>query len=97
MPYYIGLISGTSMDAIDAALVRLEGTQIELVGYAESSYSVRVATLLERAVVGRSALTADEFGYLHSSIGHDFAAAANTLLARHGLTAKNIVAITEAA
>ena len=93
MAYFIGLISGTSMDAIDAALVNLDGAKISLIAYQETPYSAEITALLHRAVVARTALTADDFGALHSGIGREFAAAANRLVTESGLQADDIAAI----
>lgn len=74
----VGLMSGTSFDGMDAALVRLRGpTVAELVGFVSLPYSAETRARLERAIeVGGTR----ELALLHGAIGRWAVAAVQQLL-----------------
>jgi anhydro-N-acetylmuramic acid kinase len=92
---YLGLISGTSTDGIDAAIVRFgdDGRSAELLfgrTYAwPSDLRARLVELGQRGV----SLTLDEIGELDTRIGRIFAEAAGYALRDSGVDAKDITAI----
>jgi anhydro-N-acetylmuramic acid kinase len=94
---FIGLISGTSADGIDAALVRFTGdgdaTQCELAhGHTypwPDELRARLIALGQGAPVG----SLDEVGTLDVRIGEHFAAAALQLVEDAGTTAREVRAI----
>ena len=91
-PLYLGLISGTSADGIDAAIVRFE-PRIEVVAARTFSYP---ASLRERIVaLARSAaqIALDDYGHLDVEIGTCFADAANGLLRDAGIDTRDVAAI----
>jgi anhydro-N-acetylmuramic acid kinase len=81
----IGLISGTSMDGIDAALVRLrvEPARVDIatLDFISVPYPSDLIDPLRRAAAG-SPLPAGELGWLHAAVGEAFAGAALDLLKR---------------
>jgi anhydro-N-acetylmuramic acid kinase len=81
----IGLMSGTSMDGIDAALVRLTpegpGLRVETLDFLVTPYPGELLAALRRAAAG-APLSAVELGLLHVAVGEAFAGAALALLAR---------------
>ena len=81
---YIGLISGTSADGIDAALVQFENEQPKLIGshYAEYDKTLR-QSILSLYQEGPNELI--RLGQLDGLLGHAFADAANQLLALNQL------------
>ena len=87
----IGLSSGTSMDGIDAALVRLDQSAgpaaIELLGFETYAYTRSLAEALRSA--GGSALPA-ELALLDVMVGEAFAGAALRLLEAAGLTSSAV-------
>ncbi len=87
---YIGLMSGTSMDGIDAAIVDLETNKIHTAILKQ--YSENTAAAL-RQLSNSHAHSLEFFWYLHSIIGEDFAAATQELLQQSGLSSSDIVAI----
>lgn len=89
---YIGLMSGTSVDGIDAALVDFSQAQPKLVGhhYAPWHPTLRAQIL---ALCQPGADEINRLGELEVALGKQFALAANTLLAQNNLTAKQICAI----
>jgi len=92
MALYLGLISGTSMDGIDAALVEMDESGIALRHFLESPYPASLRDRLERLVQGGAA-TLDEIGSLHTEIGLAFADAAMSLLASAHTAAASVTAI----
>ncbi len=89
---YVGLISGTSMDGVDAALVEL-GSEIRLLQALSLPYPPELRQrLLEIADPGaRPALR--ELGSLDVRVGVHFATAVEMLLRDAGIPAERIVAI----
>ena len=90
---YIGLISGTSADSIDAALVRFrEGKPQTLASHAHPwPHALRERMLA--VAQGEAALDLDAWGRLDVEIGHQFAEAALHLLEHTGATATAVRAI----
>lgn len=90
--YFLGLISGTSADGIDAALVRFEPTLQLAFG---RTYTWEGA-LRERLVglgQGSTPLSLDDIGELDTRIGRQFADAAVSALRDSGIDAARVVAI----
>jgi anhydro-N-acetylmuramic acid kinase len=90
MQRVIGLMSGTSVDGIDAALVDISGTerdlQVELV--ATQTYPYPPALREEiLAVCGGKAISMEAFAALDDAIANAFAAAALAIQRGHGRTA----------
>ena len=75
----LGLISGTSMDGIDAALVRISGPatkpRVRLLAFETLAYSVTVRQAILRIAAGNAA-TAGEISQLNFLLGELFADAA---------------------
>jgi len=75
----VGLISGTSMDGIDAALVRISGPatqpRVRLLAFATLDYSAPVRQTILRVATGEAA-TAGEISQLNFLLGELFAEAA---------------------
>jgi anhydro-N-acetylmuramic acid kinase len=82
----IGLISGTSVDGIDAALVSLSGSTtdltIDLIAAETYPYPEELRSRI-LSVCGGSSLSMAEFAALDDAIAHQFAQAALTLQAKH--------------
>lgn len=76
---FLGLISGTSVDAIDAALVRFE-PRLELVATLSYPYRPALREQILALTQGEAPITLVEVGRLDSEIGAEFAAAAAALL-----------------
>ena len=81
---FIGLISGTSADAIDAALVAVSDDQIETSHTLEVAFPAALKTELDGALNAPDALTAQSLGRLDSALGDAFGAAALALLDASG-------------
>ena len=93
---FLGLISGTSMDGVDAAVVAFpeRGRRgCELVATACHAYADDLGRALERAVADPASCDLDTLGRLDVQVGGAFAAAALRLLAGAGLESADIRAI----
>jgi anhydro-N-acetylmuramic acid kinase len=93
MALYLGLISGTSMDAIDAALVDFDAKPLRVVAASATAYEptlkARTAALIDRA----DSVALDEVGEIDVEIGRAFARAALQLLATSGIPPGQVTAI----
>lgn len=92
MALYIGLMSGTSTDAIDAALVSIENDLCQVV----SAFPLPLPEPIRGAVFGLfdpSSNEIDRMGELDVALGKLFAEAALGLLEQSGYSAADVVAI----
>ncbi|MBI2512000.1 MAG: anhydro-N-acetylmuramic acid kinase [Opitutae bacterium] len=88
---FIGVLSGTSVDAVDAALVRF-GPRIELLASHTLPYPPDLrAELLRLAVPGENEI--DRLGAADVAVGRHFARAVNELIAFAGRESEDIRAI----
>ena len=97
-PYYIGLISGTSADGIDAALVRFDGgddapLQAELIAARTLPWQPDVRARLVWLGQGGALDSLDELGELDAQVGEAFAEAALAILDASGIERSQIAAI----
>jgi anhydro-N-acetylmuramic acid kinase len=90
---YIGLISGTSADGIDAALVQFRDGQPQLQAGYVHPWPASLRTRLLALAQGESSVDLDALGRLDVEIGECFADAALTLLKRNDIAAASIRAI----
>ncbi len=92
-PLYIGLMSGTSMDGIDAALVRFGDHDIDLVATVTHPYPDSLRDRLAAAIRAPDACDVDTIGSLDRAVGCTFRDAAIELLAAAGRGAASVRAI----
>lgn len=90
MALYAGLMSGTSMDGIDAALIEMPGNK--LVWGITKKYSAALKERIERCIAVDS-LSLAEFCQLNTLIGKEFADAVNELLSMAKVMPEDIIAI----
>jgi anhydro-N-acetylmuramic acid kinase len=90
---YLGLISGTSVDGIDAALVSFADDQPRLQGALTHPWPDDLRARILALAQGEGAHDLDAYGRLDIAIGHHFAEAAQALLARSGVEAHAVRAI----
>ena len=90
---YIGLISGTSMDGVDAALIEFEATQMSNVAALTIDYPADIATLLRDVIEAQAATSLHDLATLDVKIGRHFSDAANQLLAQSNTHADDVLAI----
>jgi anhydro-N-acetylmuramic acid kinase len=93
MGIYLGLISGTSMDAIDAALVDFDAAPLRIIATSATAFDPtlkrRISALIDRA--DRVAL--DEVGQIDVELAHAFARASLELMKSAGIGANRVTAI----
>ncbi|MGB3542260.1 anhydro-N-acetylmuramic acid kinase [Rubrivirga sp.] len=84
-----GLMSGTSLDGVDAAVVRLEGTatdlEVETLGFVSERYDAPLHDAIA-ACVETATSDVRMVSQLHARLGHHFAGAALAALEDAGLT-----------
>lgn len=90
---YVGLMSGTSMDGIDAALVEFGEHQCTILATASVPYPPALHTELLGASRSPAACTIDQIGHLDCWIGECFRDAALTLLSSAGVKPASVAAI----
>ena len=88
-PLYLGLISGTSADAIDVALASFE-PQPRLVAALAAPYPAALRPRVLALAREKADISLDELGSLDTELGHAFADAALALLAREGIAPQRI-------
>lgn len=89
---YIGIMSGTSLDGVDTALVAIDDTQIQLIN---RYFLAMPADLQQRLLMlcTKASCSLLELGTLDHQLGHLYADAVMQLLAQSGYQAQHIRAI----
>ena len=90
---YLGLMSGTSMDGIDAAIVRLGDRSCEFVAGACTNYPLSIREKLLNLRSNPQHCSVDEIGQLDTAVGERFADATNRLIESSGIRREDIAAI----
>jgi len=85
-----GLISGTSMDGIEAVLLEVTPAAFAIRGALHLDYPDEITARLKRAVADPDSCGLDELGRLDVAVGDVFADAAEGLLARCGVAAGDV-------
>src|SRR3990172_1339299 len=87
----VGLMSGTSMDGVDAALVKIKGnglkTKIELIKFICMPYESSLVESLEEIISKGSTIQVSELNFL---VGEKFAKAALAVIKEAGFSTSNI-------
>jgi anhydro-N-acetylmuramic acid kinase len=91
--YYIGLMSGTSMDGIDAALVRFGDPGVDIVATHSAPYAETLRFALHRAATTPVDRPIENIGTLDRQVGEYFRDAALALLEKSGIPGSEVSAI----
>jgi anhydro-N-acetylmuramic acid kinase len=90
---YIGLISGTSMDGIDAALVEFGESSLQILQTRDYAYPPELRERLINVMQEPKSCTVDDIGELDHRTGECFRDAAQALLDDAGVAASAVTAI----
>ncbi|MFA6053465.1 MAG: anhydro-N-acetylmuramic acid kinase [Methylobacter sp.] len=90
---YIGLMSGTSLDGIDAAIVDFNGNKVNLVDFNYLPFPSDIQYTIQQLNTPGALISLKEYGAMDTQLGHLFAETANTLLARANIPAASVNAI----
>jgi anhydro-N-acetylmuramic acid kinase len=93
MTVYAGLISGTSMDGVEAVALEISAAGMSIRGAVHVDYPQELGARLRAAVADPARCDLDEFGALDAQVGDVFAQAMQELLQFTGFTAGDIRAI----
>lgn len=93
MTLYIGLISGTSMDGVDAVLVDLSMNPIKVEAYVETPYPEEIRSSLAISLQRDQNLSLRQFKQLDVQVGRCFAEAANDLMRLARISSSEVRAI----
>ncbi|MGF1754507.1 anhydro-N-acetylmuramic acid kinase [Vibrio makurazakiensis] len=89
---YIGVMSGTSLDGVDTALVEISGDSIRLISQCDFPMPAELKTNILDICIGQKT-DLKSIGELDHQLGHLFADAVIHLLDESNISAKSIVAI----
>jgi anhydro-N-acetylmuramic acid kinase len=90
---FIGLMSGTSLDGIDAVLVEFNNTHVKLLQHYSHPLPKALRQKLMDLAHNRAGLDLDDLGETDAELGEVFAAATNELLKKSDIDARSIRAI----
>jgi anhydro-N-acetylmuramic acid kinase len=93
MGLYLGLISGTSMDAIDAALVDFEVEPLRVVATSATAFDPALKSRVSALIDHADNVALDEVGQIDVELGRAFARAALGLMQSAGVNAGQVTAI----
>jgi len=91
--YYLGLISGTSMDGIDAALVQFKDHELSAAATTKFDYPKELRDKLFSASRNPTSCTLDDLGELNTWVGECFRDAALAVIEKGAVEANDIRAI----
>ncbi len=90
---YIGLMSGTSLDGIDAALVEFKDHHVQLIEFEYQPFSDDIKNQIEQISDANAMIFLKDYGAMDAQLGLLFAQIIETLLAKANIPATAIRAI----
>jgi anhydro-N-acetylmuramic acid kinase len=93
MGFYLGLMSGTSMDAIDAALVDFDVSPLRIIAVSATTFHPKLKRRIAHVLDSPDSVALDELGELDVELARGFAEAALALLRDAGVEPKRVTAI----
>jgi len=93
MGFYLGLMSGTSMDAIDAALVDFDASPLRIIAASAVAFDPHLKRRITALLDAADSVALDELGQIDVELGRAFADTALTLLRDAGVNPGRVAAI----
>jgi anhydro-N-acetylmuramic acid kinase len=93
MGFYLGLMSGTSMDAIDAALVDFDASPLRIIAASATAFDPQLKHRIAAVLDSADRVALDEIGQIDVELGRAFADTALTLLRDAGVSPGQVTAI----
>jgi anhydro-N-acetylmuramic acid kinase len=93
MGIFLGLISGTSVDAIDAALVDFDVAPLRVIATSATPFAPALKRRLSTLIENAAGVALDEVGQIDVEVGRAFAQAALDLMRSAGVGAGRVTAI----
>jgi len=93
MGFYLGMISGTSMDAIDTALVDFDVAPLRIIATAAAAFEPELKRRILALIECADRVALDEVGQIDVEVGRAFAQSALALLLKSGIGASRVTAI----
>jgi anhydro-N-acetylmuramic acid kinase len=93
MGIYLGLISGTSMDAIDAALVDFDVVPLRIIATSATPFDPHLKSRISALIEQADHVALDAVGQIDVELGWAFARAALALMRSAGINADRVTAI----
>lgn len=93
MGLFIGLISGTSMDAIDAALVDFDDAPLSLLAASAEPFEPGLKSRIAALVDAPERVSLDEIGQIDVAVAQAFARCALQLMREAGVSAESVSAL----
>jgi anhydro-N-acetylmuramic acid kinase len=90
---YIGLMSGTSLDGIDAALVEFQDNHVQLIEFEYQPFSDDIKSRLEQISDANAMIFLKDYGAMDTQLGLLFADIINTLLNKANIPTAAVKAI----
>jgi anhydro-N-acetylmuramic acid kinase len=90
---FIGLMSGTSLDGIDAALVDFNHNKVQLVEFEYHPFNGDIQNTIQRLSKPDALISLIEYGSMDTQLGYLFAETVNNLLAKANIPATSVKAI----
>jgi anhydro-N-acetylmuramic acid kinase len=93
MGLYLGLMSGTSMDAIDAALIDCDSSPLRVVATSATPFDAALKRRVAAVLDSSTGVALDEIGQIDVELARGFALAALALLRKAGVSPGRVSAI----
>jgi anhydro-N-acetylmuramic acid kinase len=93
MGFYLGLMSGTSMDAIDAALVDFDVSPLRIIAASATAFDPELKRRIGQVLDSADSVALDEVGQIDVELARAFAGAALNLVRAAALSTRSVTAI----
>jgi len=90
---YIGLMSGTSLDGIDAGLVEFDGEKIKLLAFDYSPFSEPIKNEIKALSQANAPVLLKSYGAIDTKLGYLFAQACTNLLKKANISSSAVKAV----